>query len=273
MTSPSIPEARYAQIDGDVRIHYHDVSTGFPVIFLHGSGPGASGFSNFQGNFPYFAEHGFRAIVPDSLGFGRSSKPDMDYGLEAVLAGLKALLKQLGIERCAVVGNSHGGAQAIQLALDEPALVQKLILMAPGGLEVRERYMEQRGIRSMFKAVSAPEGLSQESLRKVLTLQVFDPKHITDDLVAQRWETAQQQPKRLFQTLQVPHLAPRLPELRCPVLGLWGNQDVFCPVSGASILSDNCADSRVLRIANCGHWVMVERTVLFNKLCTEFLRE
>lgn len=273
MTCASIPEARYAEIANGVRIHYHDVGSGLPVVFLHGSGPGASGFSNFQGNFPHFAEHGFRAIVPDALGFGRSSKPDMDYGLEAVLQGLKALLDHLGIERCALVGNSHGGAQAIQLALDQPQRVQKLILMAPGGLEVRERYMEQRGIRAMFKAVSAPEGLSQESLRKVLELQVFDARNISDELVAQRWEIAQQQPKRLFQTLLVPQLAPRLPELQCPVLGLWGNQDQFCPVSGAGILSDNCPDSRVLRIAKCGHWVMVERPTLFNRMCTEFLRE
>jgi 4,5:9,10-diseco-3-hydroxy-5,9,17-trioxoandrosta-1(10),2-diene-4-oate hydrolase len=273
MMNASIPEARYAELAHGVRIHYHDVGTGYPVVFLHGSGPGASGFSNFQGNFPYFAEHGFRTIVPDALGFGRSSKPDMDYGLDAVLQGLKGLLEQLGIERCAVLGNSHGGAQAIKLAIDEPKLVDKLILMAPGGLETRERYMEQRGIRAMFKAVSAPEGLSQDSLRKVLGLQVFDAAHISDALVAQRWEIAQQQPKRLFQTLQVPHLAPQLSELRCPVLGLWGNQDQFCPVSGAAILSDNCPDSRVLRIANCGHWVMVERTAMFNKMCTEFLRE
>lgn len=273
MTSPSIPEARYAEIASGVRIHYHDVGSGFPVVFLHGSGPGASGFSNFQGNFPQLAEHGFRAVVPDALGFGRSSKPDMDYGLDAVLDGLKALLDHLSIQRCALVGNSHGGAQAIKLALDQPERIQKLILMAPGGLEVRERYMEQRGIRAMFKAVSAPEGLSQDSLRKVLTLQVFDEKHITSELVAQRWEIAQLQPKRLFQTLLVPHLAPRLSELRCPVLGLWGNQDQFCPVSGASILSDSCPDSRVLRIANCGHWVMVERPALFNSMCTEFLRE
>jgi 4,5:9,10-diseco-3-hydroxy-5,9,17-trioxoandrosta-1(10),2-diene-4-oate hydrolase len=273
MSVRSIPEGRYADIGGGQRIHYHEAGSGMPVVFLHGSGPGASGFSNFQGNFPVFAERGFRAIVPDSLGFGRSSKPDMDYELDAVLAGLKGLLRSLEIERCAVVGNSHGGALAIQLALDEPERVSKLILMAPGGLEVRERYMEQRGIRSMFKAVSAPEGLSEESLRKVLTLQVFDPQWISDALVVQRWEIAQQQPKRLFNTLRVPHLAPRLSELTCPVLGFWGNQDQFCPVTGAAILSDQCADSRVLRIARCGHWVMVERAALFNQLSTDFLRE
>jgi 4,5:9,10-diseco-3-hydroxy-5,9,17-trioxoandrosta-1(10),2-diene-4-oate hydrolase len=273
MTARSIPEGRYADVGDGLRIHYHDAGAGTPVVFIHGSGPGASGFSNFQGNFPYFAERGFRAIVPDSLGFGRSSKPDMDYELDAVLVGLKALLRQLGIERCALVGNSQGGALAIKLALDEPALVSKLVLMAPGGLELRERYMELRGIRSMFKAVSAPGGLTQESLRKVLTLQVFDPAWISDELVSQRWEIAQSQPKRVYETLRVPHLAPRLSELRCPVFGLWGNDDQFCPVSGAATLSEQCVDSRVLRFSRCGHWVMVERAAVFNHLCTEFLRE
>jgi 4,5:9,10-diseco-3-hydroxy-5,9,17-trioxoandrosta-1(10),2-diene-4-oate hydrolase len=272
MTS-SIPEGRYADVGEGRRVHYHDAGSGTPVVFIHGSGPGASGFSNFQGNFPFFVERGFRTIVADSLGFGRSSKPDMDYDLPVVLAGLKALLRSLGIERCALVGNSHGGAMAIALALDEPKLVSKLILMAPGGLEPRERYMEQRGIRSMYKAVTAPEGLTRDSLRKVLSLQVFDPRLVTDELVDQRWEIAQEQPKRLFTTLRVPELGPRLPELTCPVLGLWGNNDVFCPVTGAAILSEQCADSRVMRLSKCGHWVMVERATLFNQLCTDFLRE
>lgn len=274
--TPSIPEGRYAEIEGGRRIHYHEAGSGSraaPVVFLHGSGPGASGYSNFQGNYPYFAQQGLHVLVPDSLGFGRSSKPDMDYELDSVLAALREFLRVLRVERCALVGNSHGGALAIKLALDEPDRVSKLVLMAPGGLEVRERYMEQRGIRAMFKAVSAPGGIARDSLRKLLELQVHDPAHISEELVSQRWEIAQTQPKRLFETLRVPHLAPLLPELRCPVLGLWGNQDQFCPVSGASILSEHCPNSRVMRISGCGHWVMVEQPKLFNQLCTEFLLE
>jgi 4,5:9,10-diseco-3-hydroxy-5,9,17-trioxoandrosta-1(10),2-diene-4-oate hydrolase len=268
-----LPEGRYAEIDGGLRVHYHDAGSGMPVVFVHGSGPGASGYSNFHGNYPHFVEQGFRAIVPDSLGFGFSSKPDVDYEFEFVLSGLKQLLRSLGVSRCAVVGNSHGGAMAIQLALDEPELVEKLVLMAPGGLETRERYMEQRGIRSMFKAITAPDGITPDSLRKVLSLQLFDASLVTDALVAQRWQIAQLQPKRVLTSLRVPHLGPQLAQLRCPVLGFWGNEDQFCPVSGAAILSDNCLDSRVLRISRCGHWVMVEQKDLFNRAATEFLRE
>jgi 4,5:9,10-diseco-3-hydroxy-5,9,17-trioxoandrosta-1(10),2-diene-4-oate hydrolase len=274
MNARAVPEGKYADIGSGLRIHYHEAGQGFPVVFLHGSGPGASGFSNFKGNFPYFADHGFRVLVPDSLGFGYSSQPDdVDYEFELVLGGLKRFLSAIGVERCAVVGNSHGGALAIQLALDEPERVTKLVLMAPGGLEVRERYMEMKGIRSMFKAVTSPDGITRESMRKVFEHQLFDPSTITDAIIEERYQVASRQPKRVLTTLRVPHLAPHLPAIACPVLGFWGNEDQFCPVSGATTLSERCQRSRIMRISQCGHWVMVEHARLFNTLSVEFLKE
>jgi 4,5:9,10-diseco-3-hydroxy-5,9,17-trioxoandrosta-1(10),2-diene-4-oate hydrolase len=274
MTSPAVPEGKYTDIGGGLRIHYHEAGEGFPVVFVHGSGPGASGWSNFKGSFPYFAESGFRAIVPDTLGFGYSSKPeDVDYDFDFVLGGLKRLLAALGITRCALVGNSHGGAMSIQLALDDPDLVSKLVLMAPGGLEERERYMEMKGIRSMMKAVLAPEGITRESMRKVFGHQLFDATQITDAIVEERFQIAEKQPKRVLSSLRVPYLAPRLGDMACPVLAFWGNEDQFCPVSGATTLSERCKKSRVMRISQCGHWVMVEHAKMFNEISVGFLKE
>src|SRR5215471_13792062 len=135
MGARAVPEGKYADVGGGLRVHYHEQGEGPVVLFLHGSGPGASGYSNFRRNYPYFAEHGFRAVVPDTLGFGHSSKPDdVDYTLDFLVGALDRFTRALGIERCAVVGNSHGGAMALQLALDRPELVDRLVLMAPGGL-------------------------------------------------------------------------------------------------------------------------------------------
>ena len=133
MTTPTtpIPEGNYAQIDGGLRIHYHEDGTGEPVIFLHGSGPGASGYSNFKGNYLVFAERGFRAIVPDLPGFGLSSKPEnAAYVLDLFVQALNGLLGKLGIQRCVLLGNSLGGAIAIKFTLDHPEVVSRLILMA-----------------------------------------------------------------------------------------------------------------------------------------------
>jgi 4,5:9,10-diseco-3-hydroxy-5,9,17-trioxoandrosta-1(10),2-diene-4-oate hydrolase len=81
------------------------------------------------------------------------------------------------------------------------------------------------------------------------------------------------QPKRVLTSLGVPHLAPELGELRCPVLGFWGMDDKFCPVSGATTLAASCKRARVLLLAQCGHWVMVEHPAVFNRMCADFLSE
>ncbi len=272
-TTTAVPEGKYQDVGDGLRMHYHDVGRGTPLVFLHGSGPGASGYSNFKKNFPFFAEHGHRAIVVDNVGFGYSSKPDVDYALDFVTGAVKRLLGKLGIERCAVVGNSHGGAVGIQLALDEPARVSKLVLMAPGGLEEREAYMKMAGIRTMMKVFLGPDGISREAMRTVFSLQLFDPSRLDDQTLDERVAIAQDQPKRVMSSLSVPHLAPRLKELTCPVLGWWGMNDQFCPPSGATTLARECSDARVVLLSRCGHWVMVEHPTLFNRVTLDFLNE
>ena len=270
----AVPEGKYADIGGGLRVHYQEAGEGPAVLFLHGSGPGASGYSNFRRNYPYFAAHGFRAIVPDTLGFGYSSKPDdRDYTLDFLAGAVKKLTEVLGIERCAIVGNSHGGAMAIQLALDHPELVTRLVLMAPGGLEVREAYGKMEGIRTMMKVFLGPEGITREGMRKVFGLQLHDPRTLTDEILDERVPIAETQPKRVLASMAVPHLAPELHKIRCPVFAFWGTGDKFCPVSGATTIAEQCKRSRVLLLSECGHWVMVEHTDLFNRLSVDFLRE
>jgi 4,5:9,10-diseco-3-hydroxy-5,9,17-trioxoandrosta-1(10),2-diene-4-oate hydrolase len=262
-----------ADVGDGHRVHYLSGGTGAPVLFLHGSGPGASGYSNFKGNHPFFAEAGFRTLVPDTLGFGRSSKPDVDYAMAFLVEKLARFLDAAGVSRCAVIGNSHGGALAISLALAHPERVSKLILMAPGGLEERETYMKMEGIRAMMKAVLQKGGITREALRDVLKLQLVDQRHLTDELVDERYVVAVEQPTRVLTTLGVPYLAPRLKELSCPVLGFWGMDDRFCPPSGATTIARECSASRVVLFNGCGHWVMVEKATTFNRMCVDFLRE
>ena len=274
MSARAVPEGRFADVGDGLRVHYHEQGEGPAVLFLHGSGPGASGYSNFRRNYPYLAERGFRAIVPDTLGFGHSSKPDdRDYTLDFLAGAVAKLTRVLGVERCAIVGNSHGGALAIKLALDRPELVDRLILMAPGGLEVREAYMKMEGIRTMMKVFLGPEGITREGMRRVFGLQLFDPRALTEEILDERMEIAVTQPKRVLTSMVVPHLSPRLGELACPVFAFWGMNDKFCPVSGATTIAERCKKARVLLLSECGHWVMVEHVDLFNRLSVDFLRE
>jgi len=275
MVVEAVPEGKYVEVGNGITMHYHEAGSGDrgAVLFMHGSGPGASGWSNFKGNYPLLAERGYRTIVPDTMGYGYSTKPEEGaFSLDDVAAQYKALLDSLGIDRITVIGNSQGGAIAITMALNYPDLVAKLVLMAPGGLESRETYMDMEGIKAMIR-VLYKEGISKETLRKVFRLQLHDESKVTDEVIEERFQIAITQHKDNLARIRVANQEDRLSEIQCPVLCFWGANDKFCPVSGASKIASRCANSRTVLISSCGHWVMVEYAKLFNDLTLQFLED
>jgi 4,5:9,10-diseco-3-hydroxy-5,9,17-trioxoandrosta-1(10),2-diene-4-oate hydrolase len=106
-----------------------------PLVLLHGGGPGATGASNYARNIDAFASAGYRVLVPDMPGYGRSSK-ELDHSdpFGDLALFVRALLDAHEVEKAHVVGNSYGGAAALRLALDRPDRVARLVLMGPGGI-------------------------------------------------------------------------------------------------------------------------------------------
>ena len=267
-----LPIGHFVTLDSGLRLHFLDEGSGPVVLWLHGSGPGASGFSNFKGNYPQFAASGFRNLVVDLPGFGRSDKPeDAQYNLDFFVSAMSGFLKAVGVKRATLLGNSLGGAIALGMALAEPECVEKLILMAPGGVEDRETYFKMIGIQRMVELYNAgPLGI--EHMRRIMSLQLFDSSQLDDKLLAERVAVAVLQPRNLFTTMMVPNMTARLEELRAPILGVWGTDDNFNPASGALKVLTHAPDARFIMLNRCGHWVQVEHRELFNKACLEFLK-
>jgi 4,5:9,10-diseco-3-hydroxy-5,9,17-trioxoandrosta-1(10),2-diene-4-oate hydrolase len=273
----SIPEGHYVDIapvaGATQRIHYHEQGQGEVVIFLHGAGGGASGYSNFKGNYPEFAKAGYRTIVPDLLGYGLSSKPDIaQYDLDFFVAGVKGLVDALGLKNITLLGNSLGGAVALGYALAYPDEVSRLILMAPGGVEDLDTYLAMPGIANMFQIYQSGK-TGAEAMRAVMTMQLFDPSLLTDEIINERAPIAATQTQAARSVLKVPNLTDRLHELKCPVFGFWGVNDHFNPVGGATKLLDNCPQARMVLVNRCGHWVQVEHRDMFNRSCIDFLQK
>jgi pimeloyl-ACP methyl ester carboxylesterase len=124
---------------GVVELRGHEVSfvdvgplTGQAILLVHGL---VSDSSTWNRAAIGLAANGFRVIAPDLLGHGGSSKPaDGGYHLTDFSASLYALLVERGVESVTVIGHSLGGAVAMQLANDQPQLVQRLVLVSAGGL-------------------------------------------------------------------------------------------------------------------------------------------
>jgi pimeloyl-ACP methyl ester carboxylesterase len=126
------------KIEGqDVKMAYMDVkptgnANGRSVILFHGK--------NFGGYYwtsviKALTAKGFRVIVPDQIGFGKSSKPFIHYSFHQLATNNKKLLDTLGINKITVLGHSMGGILATRFTLTYPQTVEKLILEDPIGLE------------------------------------------------------------------------------------------------------------------------------------------
>ncbi|CAI85974.1 putative hydrolase acting on oxygenated substrates (epoxide hydrolase) [Pseudoalteromonas translucida] len=267
-----LPLGHFVTLENGLKLHYLEQGQGPIVIWLHGSGPGASGFSNFKGNYPEFADAGYRNIVLDLPGFGRSDKPDdVNYDLAFFVTALNGFINALDLPKVTLLGNSLGGAIALGQALDYPDTVERLILMAPGGVEERETYFQMEGIVRMVEVYSrGPMGVNQ--MREVMSLQLFDSAVLSDDILAERAAVAVTQPANLFSTMMVPNMTERLGELNCPVLGFWGTNDKFNPHQGMHKILDNVPTARFIMLNRCGHWVQVEHQRLFNSSCIDFLQ-
>ena len=271
----AVPFGKYLDVvDRKYRLHYHEL--GSPnqrptLMFLHGSGPGASGYSNFRQNYRSFEQAGYHVLLVDYLGFGHSDKPtDYVYSTENQVGALHELVHHVGAGTVVPIGNSLGGFYGMAYALQYPAEVPRLILMAPGGIHEECTKPNSPGLKAMAAAVRAGD-FQEQNFRELLYLLVHDRRHITDQVVAERLPIAQAQPIEVYSRAVHAPVWERLHELTMPVLGFWGFHDQFLSVRHATIMQERIPDCRVMISNRAGHWFMIEEAEIFNSTCLSFL--
>jgi pimeloyl-ACP methyl ester carboxylesterase len=140
-----------------LRMAYMDVmpseaTNGKTVVLLHGK--------SFSGDYwaqtaAKLAAEGYRVVVPDQLGFGKSAKPDIRYSFDLLARNTKALLDRLGVTRAAIVGHSFGGMLAVYFARDYPDTTAVLALENPIGLEDYRSAIPPQPFDVLFKTEMA----------------------------------------------------------------------------------------------------------------------
>ncbi|MBS0521534.1 MAG: alpha/beta fold hydrolase, partial [Proteobacteria bacterium] len=180
--------SRFVDVDG-CKFHYHEAGAGEPLVLIHGGGPGASGWSNYNRNIGALAER-FRVIVPDLPGFGKSDmKPRDQNTWEWYGPMMGRFLDVLGIEKAHFVGNSLGGATTLVLALERPEKVGRMILMGTAGGQPVFSVAPTDAIKTLLFFYDG-EGPSKARLKGFVDQFVFDPSQVTDELLDQRMAAA-----------------------------------------------------------------------------------
>lgn len=256
---------------------------GTPLVLLHGGGPGATGASNYARNIDPFAAAGYRVLVPDLPGYGRSAK-DLDqsdpFGDLALF--VRGLLDELGIERAHLVGNSYGGAAALRLALDRPDRVARLVLMGPGGIGTT-RALPTRGLTALLNYYGG-DGPSRDKLRTFLRdYLAFDPSSVSEEMIELRYRASidpavvanppLRRPRSLRTALRMDFTRDRARLGRCavPTLVVWGTEDKVNRPSGGPLLARTMPNCDLHLFARTGHWAQYEQADRFNHLLLSWL--
>jgi pimeloyl-ACP methyl ester carboxylesterase len=264
-------------------LRYHEAGDGPTLLLLHGSGPGVTGWRNYRGVLPAFAEH-FRCLVLEFPGFGVSD----DFGghpMVTAFGAVPAFAEALGLDQFSIVGNSMGGAVGINYAIANPEKVRKLVTMGGIGTNLLTAGPAE-GIRLLQDFTDNP---SRESLIRWLESMVYDPKVITEELIDERWKLAtdpetlasarRMYGKEAFANMTKMMQASKGPlpwammhRVQCPTLVTWGRDDRVSPLDMALIPMRTIPNAEFHVFPNCGHWTMIEAKDAFTSVVLDFLR-
>jgi len=269
------PEIGQTIVAAGIETNYHDVGAGSPVLLIHGSGPGVTGWANWRLTLPELAPH-VRAIAPDMVGFGYTERPaDIEYRLDTWIAHAIGFLDALGLEQVDLIGNSFGGSLSLALAIRYPERVRRLVLMGAAGVE----FPLTPGLDAVWGYTP-----SVESMRGLLDIFAYNRDLVSDDLAQMRYEASirpgiQEAYSAMFpaprqrwvEALASPEEAIRA--LPHETLIFHGRDDEVIPLATSLRFSELIERSQLHVFGRCGHWTQIEHAGRFSRLVVDFLTE
>jgi pimeloyl-ACP methyl ester carboxylesterase len=228
-----LPLTLYGQ---DVRIAFMDVApqgaaNGHTVVLFHGNNFAGFYFGNV---IDALRQAGFRVVVPDQIGYGRSSKPIIPYNFHDMARNTNLILQSLKIDKAMIVGHSMGGMLAARFATQFPAVTERLVLYNPIGL-VDGRY--DRPWDSTDESYKRTLASTYQSIRASIMRYVahnpaaWTPEFETYTRVRYAWTLSADWPRlAMVQTLinQVQYLDPVVDDwahIKAPTLVFGGAED------------------------------------------------
>ena len=244
---PDTAEQGYVEHDG-ARIWYAAYGSGRPVILLHG-GLGHSGNWGYQ--VPALTGNGYRAIVIDSRGHGRSTRDEQPYTYELMASDVVAVMDTLGIEKASVVGWSDGACTGLILASNTPARIAGVFYFACN--------MDPSG---------AKEFIMTPIIQRCFNRHVKDYAHLsaTPDKFDEFSEAV-----GLMQRTQPNYSAEDLAQIGVPVAIIHSEHDEFIKREHAEYLAGSIPGAEFIYLPGVSHFAPLQKPEQFNRAMLAFL--
>jgi 2-hydroxy-6-oxonona-2,4-dienedioate hydrolase len=264
-------------------IHYHEAGEGPALVLIHGSGPGVTGWANFEHNLPVFARH-FRTFIVDLPGYGGSA-PVEGNPMQVPPDAIIRFLDGMKIDKAHILGNSLGGMVGSTVAAQQPARVGRYITIGGIGYGLFNAFPNE-GINLLVDFIENP---TRERLVQWLHSMVYDKSIVTDELIEARMKQALDPvtyatSKKMYSRASMaaitamtegPHAAAsfaHMASIQAPTLITWGRDDRVSPLDRAIIPMRMIPNAELHVFPKCGHWAMIERKAEFEGVALEFLR-
>ena len=263
-------------------IHYHEAGQGPALLLLHGSGPGVTGWANFEHNLPVFAKH-FRTFIIDLPGYGKSA-PVEGMPMQISADAMIRFLDGMEIDKAHILGNSLGGMVGSLVAAQHPTRVDRFVTIGGIGYGLFTAFPNE-GINLLVEFIEDP---TREKIIQWLHSMVYDKSIVTDELIDKRMKqaldpTTMATSKKLYSRAAMnaiaamtegPHAAAtfaHLAAIQAPTLLTWGRDDRVSSMDRAFIAMRMVPNCELHIFPKCGHWAMIERKVEFERTVLEFL--
>ena len=276
------PDGRFAQVNG-LKVYYKLAGQGQPaLVLLHGF---AANLYSWREVFAPLAQD-YKVAAFDRSAFGLTERPlqwsgQNPYSAAAQVSLTTGLMDQLGLDKAVLVGNSAGGAIALQTAVDHPERVQALVLVDPaiytGGrtpplLKMLFHTPQGRRLGPLF-ARSFPKWGMKIGQMAWHDLSKFTPQEwdgYRKPMMVDNWDQA------LFEMFAADYsndLPQHLAEIKIPVLVITGDDDRIVPTAQSVRLSQELPNAKLVVIPQCGHVPQEECPQAFLQAINEFLAD
>ena len=246
-----------------LKANYKIAGEGPAILVLHGWGGSSDSWIVVQ---QILASKGYKVVVPDFPGFGRSITPPIPWGLKEYTDFVFNFSKAIGLEKFFLLGHSFGGRIAIKFAVQYPQKIIKLILCDSAGIKPKP------GLKTIIIFWLARIGNA-----------IFTPKHLVRFKDAVRnlfyiflrnkdYVKANGTMKETIRKVLKEDLLPDLYQIKTKTLIIWGGADKMVPVKYADIFKEKINNSELEIIPKIGHSPHLEVPQKLSEIILKFLK-
>lgn len=249
----------------ELGVNYKVAGNGDDVLILHGWGGSSDSWIAVQESL---AEKGYRVLVPDLPGFGKSKTPDTIWGVDDYAAWVGEFLRQFQQKENTffLIGHSFGGRLAVRYAVENPEKIKKLLLVASAGIKPKPeiKTMMISWAARIGNALLAPKIFRRfrDSARNLFYVFLRHKDYVK----------AEGTMRQVIVKVINEDLSEDLTKIAAKTLLVWGDSDKLVPLKYGRIFKERIKDSELVVLQKIGHSPHLEAPEKFSEIILQFLR-